>query len=254
LINELLTEGAYDHDRILYRDDLEIAEGGINTDLDRTSVGGMPQGWDTVRLKNITKGSLYGVAESAQDYDPESPRYIRITDISEDGRLKNDKPASLPEEIFDKKYFLAPGELLFARTGATVGKTYLFRDDSLNAVYGGYLIRFVPDPDKVIPEYLFYYTQSKAYANWVTRVTRKGAQENINAQEYSSILLPLPPINEQEMIVDILETHRSVIDREISFREQLIRIEQGLMQELISGELRTHDKDIEIVNDVLAHG
>ena len=253
-INELLTQGYYEYNSILRREDLEIAEGGINTDLDRTSVGGIPEEWDTVRLENVIKSSLYGVAESAEDYQPDAPRYIRITDISEDGRLKDDELASLPDSKFDDKYLLSSGEILFARSGATVGKAYLYRESDPRAVYGGYLIRFVPDPNKILPEYLFYYTQSKAYENWVTRVTRKGAQENINAQEYSSILLPLPSIEEQKKIVEALRVHRDLIQHELNYQNQLQRLKQGLMQDLLSGEVRTHNKDIEIVDDVLQHG
>jgi len=189
LINHLLSEGLSTHSEILDRDDLKILEGGISTDMDRTSVGRSPSSWERVRLSEVTTESSYGVAESAQDFDPHLLRYVRITDISADGRLKDEDPASLPADAFDQKCLLSAGDLLFARSGATVGKTLLYRDHHPKSVYAGYLIRFVPNTRKVLPEYLFYYTQTRSYQNWVTRVTRKGAQENINAQEYGSILL-----------------------------------------------------------------
>ncbi len=254
LINYLLSEGVSAYSEILDRDDLKILEGGISTDMDRTSVGRSPSSWERVRLSEVTSESLYGVAESAQDFDPHLPRYVRITDISDDGRLKNEDPASLPAAAFDQKYLLSAGDLLFARSGATVGKTFLYRDHHPKSVYAGYLIRFVPDTRKVLPEYLFYYTQTRSYQDWVTRVTRKGAQENINAQEYGSILLPLPPLEEQEVIVEILEQERKAISEEIAQEKRLKRVKIGLMQDLLTGEVRTGDKAIEVLDEVAAHG
>jgi type I restriction enzyme S subunit len=253
LINHLFSEGLSTHSEILDRDDLKILEGGISTDMDRTSVGRSPSSWKRVRLSEVTLESSYGVAESAQDFDPHLLRYVRITDISADGRLKDEDPASLPADAIDQKYLLSAGDLLFARSGATVGKTLLYRDHHPKSVYAGYLIRFVPDTRKVLPEYLFYYTQTRSYQKWVTRVTRKGAQENINAQEYGSILLPLPPLEEQEAIIELLEQERKAISEEIAQEKQLKRMKIGLMQDLLTGEVRTADKAIETLDEVKAH-
>jgi type I restriction enzyme S subunit len=67
----------------------------VKTSLDQTSVGNIPPGWSTARLQELTKNTLYGANESAEEYDPEKPRYIRIKDIDERGILKNEEKASL---------------------------------------------------------------------------------------------------------------------------------------------------------------
>jgi type I restriction enzyme S subunit len=210
----------------------ERTDEAINTALDQATLGNIPSDWDSKRLKEITLGSLYGVAESADGFDPDKPRYLRITDISEEGVLKENDKKSLNREGIDEKYQLQTGQLLFARSGATVGKTYLYSEEDPEAVYGGYLIRFIPDTEQVVPKYLFYYTQSGNYDNWVTRVARQGAQKNINAEEYKSILLPVPSHQEQRKIATVLYTVDEAIQKTEEIIEKYQSIISGLIQDI----------------------
>src|SRR6185437_3954720 len=158
-----------------------------------------PKGWPVVPLHSkCTIAGEYGANVASTRFDPDLPRYVRITDVTEEGEL-NDQPVSPSGSPTDwEPYELAPGDLLFARSGATVGKTYMHRDSRGRCVFAGYMIRFRPNPRELLPEYLFAFTRSAAYRAWVARRQRVVAQPNINAKQYGhDLLIPLPPIRQQ---------------------------------------------------------
>jgi type I restriction enzyme S subunit len=162
--------------------------------------GTNPKGWPVVSLESrCTLAGQYGANVASKEFDPTLPRYVRITDVTEEGAL-NDQPASPAGNSSDwQAYNLAPGDLLFARSGATVGKTYIHRNSHGRCVFAGYMIRFRPDRRELLPEYLFAFTRSAAYRAWVAVRQRVVAQPNINAKQYGNeLLIPLPPINSQE--------------------------------------------------------
>ena len=143
----------------------------------------------------------YGATASAVDYDGQI-RYVRITDITDDGALNDDIKSAA---TVDEKYLLSDGDILFARTGATVGKTCRYRSDYGKAIYAGFLIRLIPDPSKVLPDYVFYFTKSKYYTDFVASTQRVVAQPNINAQEYGDLKILLPPISKQHEFESIVK-------------------------------------------------
>ena len=128
-------------------------------------------------------------------------RYIRITDINDFGELENElgKTATTIEE----KYFLKENDLLLARSGNTVGKSYMHKDVGYNCFFAGYMIRFKIDSSKVLPKYIFAYTQTNLYKKWIKAIQRTTGQPNINAEEYKSLDIPLPNTLIQEEIVRI---------------------------------------------------
>jgi len=106
-------------------------------------------------------------------------------------------PAGNPQDW--DKYELEPGDILFARSGATVGKTYIHRARNGRCVFAGYMIRFRPDRKQLLPDYLFHFTRSTAYKSWVGVRQRVVAQPNINAQQYGrELCLQIPPVTHQE--------------------------------------------------------
>lgn len=158
-----------------------------------------------VSLGAISKDKgQYGVGLSSRDWSEEAPRYIRITDIDNTGQLNSSRVAPAGEIADWKKALLKPGDLLFARSGATVGKTYLHSAVNDPAVYAGYLIRFQVDTQRALPEYVFRYTQGADYRAWVADNQRAVAQPNINAQQYAELKIPLPPLSDQRRIAAIL--------------------------------------------------
>jgi len=107
---------------------------------------------------------------------------------------------SLPVEE-SKKYLLSTSDVLFARTGNTVGKVYLHREQAEKCVYAGYLVRFRLNTKKILPDYLFLFTRSQFYKKWIENTVRVGAQPNINGQEYSTLPVLVPPIELQEHVL-----------------------------------------------------
>ncbi len=139
----------------------------------------IPEDWDIRTLDSVTKNKgQYGANESAQNYNDNKYRYIRITDINENGKIDNTKKKGVKKKG-NKKYLLKKGDIIFSRTG-NVGLTYLHNKKNNNYVFAGYLIRFVPDTKKTIPEYLYNYTKSYFYKSWINSMTRSTTLGNIN--------------------------------------------------------------------------
>ena len=159
-----------------------------------------------IQLKKLLlKAPQYGAGESGvtrKSY--QEPRYIRITDIDSNG-IVNSKELGATANNIEDKYILNDGDILFARSGATVGKTYLHKTKPYMCFYPGYLIRFVVNTSLILPEYLFAYTQLPIYKKWIAAIQRPSAQPNINAEEYQSLEIPLPNLDIQHYICNIIK-------------------------------------------------
>ncbi|PUZ26734.1 type I restriction enzyme, S subunit [Chitinophaga costaii] len=143
----------------------------------------------------------YGSGASAIEFDGDT-RYIRITDITEDGNL-TDVPMS--PSNFEEKYLLKDGDILLARSGATVGKNFYFTEKFGKAIYAGYLIRVQVNREIAVPKYIYHYLNSCEYNHFIAQTKSSGSQPNINAQQYGSFKIPVPSLEEQQRIVNILD-------------------------------------------------
>ena len=158
-------------------------------------------GWERCRLKDISVEKLaYGSGASAIEFS--GLRYIRITDIDTCGNLKPEKKS--PSQ-FDEKYLLNTGDILFARSGATVGKTFLYSKKKHGpALYAGYLIRLIPNHSLVNPIFVYHFTKTKYYNDFIAKVQNAVAQPNINAKQYSELDFILPPLSLQNEFADFV--------------------------------------------------
>lgn len=153
-----------------------------------------------IPLKNVClRIGEYGSNTPATDYDG-SVRYLRITDINDDGSLGNEivSPSTIEE-----KYYLQTNDFVFARTGNTVGKTYLHTSGKM--IYAGYLIRYKLDETCVLPKFLLAYTHTSLFWDWVSKMKKVGAQPNISAQQYNELPIPRAEIASQQRFVSIAE-------------------------------------------------
>lgn len=159
------------------------------------------------RLKDIlTCKPQYGAGEPGVDRQSEiETRYIRITDIDEYGLISHEDLGATAKNIEDK-YILNENDILIARSGATVGKTYIHKSTPYNCIFAGYLIRFVVNRNIALPDYVFSYTQLNAYKEWVNAIQRPSGQPNINSEEYQSLEIPLPDMVKQQEIVDFINS------------------------------------------------
>lgn len=181
----------------------------------------------TVDEVSLGKGE-YGAQSASAEYTPDRPRYVRITDINDDGTLNNDVVSSINHSD-DDQYRLRYGDFLFARMGATVGKTYAFREG--NQIYAGYLIRYKLDLTQIHPLYLFWYTRLNEYWDWVKLNQSGAAQPGINAKKFGSLRIPVPPIDIQNRFVAfVAEVDKSKLAVKQSL-EKLETLKKSLMQE-----------------------
>lgn len=182
-----------------------------------------------VKLGSLINGTpQYGANQKAVEGNPLMDyRYIRITDINEDGTLNDDWKTVAEVE---KQYILKEGDVLFARSGATAGKAFYYKNEYGKALYAGYLIRFRFDESKVIPLFVYNLLCSKEYNDWVEKTKGGTARQNINSQQYCSFEIPLPPMDIQKKIVEECEK----IDQVVTKNKEMIREMQTNMEAIIS--------------------
>ncbi|HDR8093872.1 TPA: restriction endonuclease subunit S [Bacillus cereus] len=186
-----------------------------------------------VKWKYLAKENLmYGANESAELDDPSLPRYIRITDLDIEGNLKEETFKSLEWEKA-KPYLLQKGDVLLARSGATVGKAYI-HEANISACFAGYLIKLKVDHNKVYPKFLYYYTQTKEYADWISENTIQATIQNVSAEKYANLEMPLPSLVEQQVIVSFLNEETKNISEIVKQKERLIAILEEKRQAMIT--------------------
>jgi len=169
-------------------------------------IGNIPAHWEVKRLKFLVSEPLkYGANEAAELDDPELPRYIRITDVDENGRLRDETFKSIPEDVA-RPYLLKEGDLLLARSGATVGKSFYYEPSWGRAAYAGYLIRARFNPTKTMPRFINYFTNSQHYWQWLRASFIQATIQNVSAEKYANLIVPVPPFEEQKRIVSYLDS------------------------------------------------
>ena len=186
-----------------------------------TALGIIPQEWEVTRLEDLCHNQGdYGINAPATDFSNELPTYLRITDIDDDGKFIIANKASVNNPN-SRSYHLKDGDIVFARTGATVGKTYLYNREDGDLVFAGFLIRFSPDQQKITPYYLKAYTNTSAYWKWVKITSQRSGQPGINATEYCSLQIPVPPLAEQRKIAEVLGVWDEAIEKQARLIEKL---------------------------------
>ena len=163
--------------------------------------------YENVKLSDVvTSKPQYGAGFSSSPYDGKI-RYIRITDINEDGSLNEDIVSA---KGYSERYLLKENDFLIARSGNTVGKTFLYTKDLGKAIYAGYLIRFELDSSLIVPDYLLAYTKCSLYKDWIKGNMRVSAQPNINSQQYLNSPIILPPLDAQNEIVTHIKEQKAL--------------------------------------------
>jgi len=189
--------------------------------------------WDAAPMGTLLMSSPdYGVNAAAVPFSEQLPKYLRITDISEGGRYLPEKQVSVDLEATDGNY-LDEGDIVLARTGASVGKSYQYREEDGRLVFAGFLIRVKPQPKKLVSTYLANFLTTGQFWKWVAVTSARSGQPGINSTEYSSLTIPLPPtLPEQLRIASCLSSLDALITAETQKLEALKTHKKGLMQQL----------------------
>ena len=183
----------------------------------------VPSSWVWTTVGEISQSILYGVSESAKTQG--TYRLLRITDIQDNKVNWDTVPFTDYENEKAEAYLLKDGDILFARTGATVGKSYLVNNLKEKAIYASYLIR-VQTSHYVLPAFVKYFFESGFYWEQVLGNSVGIGQPNVNGTILSNLELPIPPIMEQKRIVKELGEWLSIIDK--------IEESKGRIQKVIS--------------------
>ena len=222
----------------------EAVTKGLNPNVEMEDSGvewlePIPNTWSVKRLKQVLENDLqYGAGESGEtDIDGPKLRYIRITDISSNGQLKEESVLYLPMHKA-KFYVVKEGDILFARSGATVGKTYFHKGDE--CCFAGYLIKCSIKSACCHPRFFYYFTKTSTYENWKDVTFSQATIQNINAEKLANLYLPIPDYHEQIAIVDFLDAKCEVVDNTIQEKQKQLEIlaqyKQSLIYEYVTGK------------------
>ncbi|WP_417739149.1 restriction endonuclease subunit S [Rosistilla oblonga] len=185
--------------------------------------------WEETTLGEVSEPPKYGMNAAAATFDGVN-KYVRITDIDEaTGEYKQDKWVS-PAGGGDPNCRLQIGDIVVARTGASVGKTYLYNPNDGAVYFAGFLIRFrILSANAAFINYQF---DLQRYRNWVVVMSARSGQPGINAEEYCSLPIYLPSTREQDRITRCLQSFDDKI-REVSLRITLLEeFKNGLLQQM----------------------
>ena len=215
---------------------------------DSSGLPGLPEGWCWATVDELAPVIQYGHTASADPSQQDGPRFLRITDIQR-GRVQwSDVPGCAASEAEREKYRLSEGDIVFARTGATTGKSYLIGDHP-EAIFASYLIR-VGLSALVHSRYVSVFFQSSTYWAQIERGKRGIGQPNVNARVLAHITLPLPPLCEQVEIAKRVEyaenAVRQATDRFLSScLTTASALRQSILKRAFEGRLVPQDPDDE---------
>ena len=196
-------------------------------------LGEVPEEWEVKRLKYVcNEYAEYGLNIEAENYQSEGIRFIRTTDLDDYGNLKNEGVYINP--VLAKDYILKDGDLLISRSG-TIGRSFLYESSNNGkATYAGYLVKYSLDSEKAFPKYLFYFTLSHSFYEWLKTQLIETTIGNVNGQKYANMFLPIPPKEEQIRLSTFLDHKTTKIDELIKKNETLVELLKEKRQAVIS--------------------
>lgn len=192
----------------------------------------LPDGWEWHSVKKLSHNIQYGHTAKAESNG--NAKFLRITDI-QDGKIDwQGVPTVSLEEKEISKYALNDDDLIFARSGATAGKSILIKNAPKDAVFASYLIRIAPNKKDIIPEYLSYFFLTPAYWEVVGQNAAGAAQPNINGTKLSEFIVPVAPQGEQKRIVEKLDALLTRIDTAIEHLQESVTLADALSKNGLS--------------------
>ena len=186
--------------------------------------------WEEVSLSAVAEGFEYGMNAAATIFDGVH-KYIRITDIDDDSHTYIDSAPVSPAGVLEGKYRVRENDILFARTGASVGKSYLYQASDGDMYFAGFLIR-IHVIDGVDSGYVFLNTLTEEYNRWVALESTRSGQPGINAEQYRRYRFKLPPLETQKQISAIAQKIDAQIKRESQCLRLLQKQKDGFLQQL----------------------
>ncbi len=199
----------------------------------------MPNSWSVVKLADIATAIQYGYTTSAAE-KPVGPRFLRITDIQDNNVDWNAVPFCKVEAKDKSKYLLKQGDIVFARTGATVGKSFLIKEKIPESVFASYLIRVRLKPE-IESRYIDYFFKSSQYWKQISESQAGIGQPNVNGTKLAQLQIPLAPLEQQRSIVAEIEKQFSRLDEAVAnlkrVKANLKRYKAAVLKAAVEGTL-----------------
>ena len=234
------------HHKSPYRKYTEHFADGYSKDITDEIPFEIPENWVWCRLGEITKIIQYGVSKSAKSEG--LYRLLRITDIQYNKVIWENVPFTDIKEKDAENFILENGDFLFARTGATVGKSYLVQDLVEKSVFASYLIRISLLPNNNI-NYIKYFFNSEFYWQQISERSIGIGQPNVNGTSLKELFLPLPPLSEQRRIVEKIEGLLALVDdletNKTDLQSYIKQAKSKVLEMAIRGELVPQDSNNE---------
>ena len=198
-----------------------------------TQLTSLPENWQRKRLRYLsTKPIKNGLGEAADHYNPNHPRYIRITDIAGPRHLHSETFCSLPPEIASEA-LLDKDDILISAVGATYGKSFYAKELNEDTCFAGYLVRLSAIPE-VNPSFLAYWTESRDYWAQVDANVIQATIQNFSASKVRHLSAPFPPLDTQQQIARFLDDKTARIDGLIEKKRELLECLAEKRQALIT--------------------
>lgn len=193
---------------------------------------GFTNDWEQCKLGDVCYSFEYGLNAPAINFDGVN-KYIRITDIDDESHLFKTTEITSPkcDIATAEKYKLSTGDILFARTGASVGKTYIYKQSDGIMYFAGFLIR-AKIKETYIPDFIFQNTLTSQFSNFVKITSQRSGQPGINSQEYSEFILMLPDKKEQKKIGELFQNLDKLITLHQRKLEKLQNIKKALLEKM----------------------
>ena len=188
--------------------------------------------WEQRKLGDLSSSFEYGLNAAAKEYDGEN-KYIRITDIDDDSREFKQEDITSPDTDLSsaENYRLSEGDVLFARTGASVGKSYIYKASDGLVYYAGFLIRARIKP-KYNSEFVFQNTLTGDYEKFIKVTSMRSGQPGVNAQEYSQYQIMVPSKPEQDKISNCLRNLDNLITLHQRKYDKLLSIKKSMLEKM----------------------
>ena len=193
---------------------------------------GFTDPWEQRKLGELSRSFEYGLNAAAKEYDGQN-KYLRITDIDDTSRQFVSADITSPDANLAEadNYRLSDGDVLFARTGASVGKTYLYKKSDGLVYFAGFLIR-AKIKESVSAGFIFQNTLTRSYERYIAITSQRSGQPGVNAQEYAEYQLMLPELFEQEKIAKLLEAFDTLITLHQRKYEKLVNIKKSMLDKM----------------------
>jgi len=224
-------------------------------------IGDIPDHWEVKKLKYIcSESSVYGANIKSEEYILDGMRFLRTTDITDEGELISEENAVYVSSESAKGYILDNGDILFSRSG-TLGRCLLFNKDRFGeCAYAGYLVKFKVDKEN-LPAFAYYFSKSKNFGAWMSMVAVESTIGNINGQKYANMTLPIPSPGTQKKMILFLDKETSQINNLIKKYEKLIDLLKEKRTALISQvvtkglnlNVKMKDSGIEWIGEIPEH-